>query len=178
MKKCVRCGQTYSDDTLNFCLNDGELLVNFTGEEPRSLFPDEPPPTQFADDSPPTLAMDRARITNQTNWPQSSQPPAYWQGPSTPARNPSYTPETFNPSRDQTLPTISLVLGIFACFLVCCAGGIWLGLPAAVLGFLGMKNADSDPNRYSGRGMAIAGMVLGIVTFVVSMIFIVIGNMS
>jgi hypothetical protein len=177
MKKCVRCGQTYSDDTLNFCLNDGELLVNFQGDEPKSLFPDEPPPTQFSDDSPPTLMLDRARITNQTSWQQpSAPPPAPWQGPGRPA--PSYVPGAFTHTRDQTLPTISLVLGIIACFMVCCAGGIWLGLPAAVLGYLGMKNADSDPNRYGGRGLAVAGMVLGIVTFVASMFFIIIGNIS
>lgn len=177
MKKCVRCGQTYPDDTLNFCLSDGELLVNFRGDEPKSLFPDGPP-THFADDSPPTLTMDRARITNQTSWPQTSQPPAPWRGSTVPDRNPTYVPGMFNPSRDQTLPTISLMLGIAACFLVCCAGGIWLGVPAAVLGFLGMKNADNDPSRYTGRGMAIAGMVLGIITFIISLMILVLGNIS
>jgi NO-binding membrane sensor protein with MHYT domain len=55
--------------------------------------------------------------------------------------------------------------------LMCCYGGIWLGLPAAVIGFLGMRNADADPNKYSGRGMAVGGMVLGVITFFASIIF-------
>jgi len=53
---------------------------------------------------------------------------------------------------------------------LCCYGGIWLGLPAAVLGFLGVRNAGNDPGKYGGRGMAVGGMVLGIVTFLISII--------
>ena len=56
--------------------------------------------------------------------------------------------------------------------MICCYGGIWLGLPAAVVGFLGMRNADNDNSRYSGRGMAIGGMVLGIISFLTSIIFV------
>jgi hypothetical protein len=64
-----------------------------------------------------------------------------------------------------------MILGICAAFMVCCWGGVWLGIPAAVVGFLGMRNAESDPTRYAGRGMAIAGMVLGIITFLASIVF-------
>jgi hypothetical protein len=27
MKQCPKCNQTYTDDTLNFCLEDGEWLI-------------------------------------------------------------------------------------------------------------------------------------------------------
>ncbi len=69
MKKCLRCGERYSDITLNFCLNDGELLVQETYR---------PPPTQFADDSPPTLVINQPRVTNPIDFSQSS--PVRWQG--------------------------------------------------------------------------------------------------
>jgi hypothetical protein len=49
--------------------------------------------------------------------------------------------------------------------MICCYGGLWLGLPAAIVGYIGMRNADSDPTRYGGRGLAIGGMVAGIITF-------------
>jgi NO-binding membrane sensor protein with MHYT domain len=62
--------------------------------------------------------------------------------------------------------------------MVCCAGGIWLGLPAAVLGYLGMRNVDNHPDRYSGRGLAIAGLVLGIVTFLASVVFLLFSAVS
>jgi len=37
-----------------------------------------------------------------------------------------------------------------------------------------MRNADNDPARYGGRGLAIGGMVLGAVTAVLSIIHIII----
>jgi hypothetical protein len=71
-----------------------------------------------------------------------------------------------------------LILGVISMFMVCCAGGIWLGLPAAVVGFIAMKNADNDPTRYGGRGLAIGGLVLGIVTFLASVFFLIFGQLS
>jgi hypothetical protein len=172
MKRCLKCGQTYSDDTLNFCLNDGELLIQHTGYSP--------PPTQFShDDSPPTLMMNQPRVTNPIDWANSSL--AQPQGSSPAAANQQYGMSGlagYGASRDQTLPTISLVLGIISVFLVCCAGGIWLGLPAAIVGFIAMKNVEGNPAKYSGRGMAIAGMVLGIVTFLASLFFLIFGQLS
>jgi hypothetical protein len=167
MKKCPRCGQIYTEDNLNFCLNDGELL-SYMSEHESGRSPDR----GFADDSPPTLVLDPSRVTNQS-W-QSAQPPAHWQNPAPASQTQPFGLSPFQVSKDKTLPTISLVLAIISCFMVCCAGGIWLGLPAAVLGYLGMRNADSDANRYGGRGLAIAGMVIGIVTFLASLVFLLI----
>jgi len=76
------------------------------------------------------------------------------------------------------LPYIALSLGLASAVLVCCYGGIWLGLPAVVTGFIGMRNADSDPGQYSGRGLAVAGMVLGIITFLASFIFLIFGLLA
>ena len=160
MKQCLRCRQTYSDDSLNFCLNDGELLVNFT---------EEPPSPRF-DDSPPTMVLDQSRATNPTTWPSTASPPAAWQPQG--IHNQAYGTAGGFAKRDQTLPTIAMVLGILSLVMVCCYGGIWLGLPAAVLGFLGMRNADADPARYAGRGMAIGGLVMGVISFLASIIFI------
>jgi hypothetical protein len=165
MKQCPRCKQTYSDDQLNFCLEDGELLTAFS---------QEPPPARYREDPPPTLLMNEPRVTNPTNWPQtpSAQPPARWQ-PENVATSPFGSPGLTR-SRDQTLPTIAMILGILSMPLVCCFGGIWLGLPAAGLGFMGLRNVDRDPSKYSGRGMAIAGMVLGVVSFLSSLVWLII----
>lgn len=160
MKQCPRCQQTYSDDNLNFCLEDGELLTAFL---------QEPPLSRFADDSPPTMILDQSRVTNPASWPASppSSPPAQWQPQG--VQNQPFG-QSYVAAKDQTLPTISLILGILSILLICCYGGIWLGLPAAVLGFLGMRNADSDNSRYGGRGLAIGGMVLGVISFMISVI--------
>jgi hypothetical protein len=159
MKQCPRCHQTYNDESLNFCLEDGELLT--------AVLPDRPS-SRYADDPPPTVLLHEARVTNPASWPSS--PPAEWQQGQQNRQNPPFiSPGGFVRSRDQTLPTISLILGIASVVLICCYGGIWLGLPAAVLGFIGMRNADSDGSRYGGRGMAIGGMVLGGVSLLASL---------
>lgn len=176
MKRCPRCGRGYTDSAINFCLDDGELLVIYTGGEPGSLFADEQP-TRFADDPPPTVVMDPTRVTNPTNW-QQSPPPAPWQGQSPIFPNQPYGVAGYMHSRDQTLPTVSLILGLVSLVLVCCYGGIWLGVPAAIVGFIGIKNADKDPSCYGGRGMAVVGMVLGVVTFLASMVFLFIGRLA
>ena len=163
MKQCPRCNQTYIDENLNFCLNDGELLTQLQNAQASRPY----------DDSPPTMVMNDVRATNPIGW-EASAPPAPWQNPS-PVQMPQYGAPGFTQSKDQTLPTIGLVLGIASMVMVCCYGGIWLGLPAAVVGFLGMQNADKDPMRYGGRGLAIAGMVLGVISFLASLVFLFIG---
>ena len=67
MKQCPRCSQTYSDDQLNFCLEDGELLTAYATE---------PPPTRYADDAPPTVVLNEARVTNPANWHAGPLPPS------------------------------------------------------------------------------------------------------
>jgi hypothetical protein len=166
MKQCPRCSQTYVDDQLNFCLNDGELLMQPL-EEPRG---------RSFDDSPPTIMMNEARVTNPANW-QQTAPPIQWQGQQN-LQSPQFTTPAFIQSRDKTLPTISMVLGILSMIMICCYGGIWLGLPAAIIGFLGMKNTDNDPSRFDGRGMAIAGMVLGVISLLSSIVILIIAAIA
>lgn len=176
MKRCPRCSQTYNDDALNFCLNDGELLTSFESGPPPTIFGSGP---EFGDDAPPTVMLDKPRATEQGTW-QPGQPPAPWQSQSPNLPNQQYVSPGFVHSRDQTLPTISLVLGVLSLVMICCYGGLWLGLPAAIVGFLGMRNADSNPTRFGGRGMAIGGMVTGIISFLAFigwMIVIVMGGL-
>ena len=168
MKTCPKCGKIYGDQDINFCLNDGELLEVSTAE---SLHQNRP--FGYADDPPPTVMMNDPRSTNPSAWnaPDPLQP---WQSSTPTPPNARRNLGVPLASRDQTLPIISMVLSILSLFMVCCFGGIWLGLPAAIVGFIGMRNADSDPTRYTGRGLAIAGMVIGIVTFLASVVFAII----
>jgi hypothetical protein len=165
MKQCAKCGQIYTDSNINFCLNDGELLID-----------NAPLPPSFTDDSPPTMVLDQSRITNPVSWPAEpppAQPPAQWQ-PQSQYVQPAFGHRAPTPSVDQTLPIVSMIMGITSIALICCYGGIWLGIPAAIIGFLGMQNADRDPARYGGKGMAVAGMVLGGLSAVMALIFIMI----
>lgn len=168
MKQCLKCNQTYDDETLNFCLNDGEMLVQ-SYENSRAY-----------SDPPPTVIMNDPRATNPTNWQQPAAPIGKWQAPVN-MQNSAFGVPSFMASRDKTLPTIAMIVGILSLIMICCYGGFWLGLPAAIIGYLGMRNADSDPSRYDGRGLAIAGMVMGVVSFLGSIgmiILVIIGNLK
>jgi Domain of unknown function (DUF4190) len=156
MKICPNCRQTYNDDQLNFCLNDGSFLSSAPDNEPR------------------TIIMDQPRVTNQTNWQQENyQPPAVWQNRQGIQNQQSNLPMRIN-SKDQTLPIISLVLGILAILIGCCYGGIPLGAGAIITGVIALNNEKADPTQYGGRGLAIGGIVTGAVGFSISIIIILI----
>lgn len=154
MKICPTCNQTYGDNEQNYCLNDGRILEKMT------------------DDAPPTVYMDSPRITNQ-NWQSNAAPVSPWQNQSD-IQNQGFGnfPATYV-SKDQTLPTVSLVFGILSLLLLCCYGGIPLGIVALITGYIGMNNEKSDPERYGGRGMAIAGLVTGGVGLILGFIMII-----
>lgn len=60
----------------------------------------------------------------------------------------------------------SLVLGILAVLLFWVAAGVWLGIPAVILGALGHSRAARG--EASGGGMAIAGIICGAVALVLT----------
>ena len=156
MKICPNCRQTYNDDELNFCLNDGSFLSSAPENEPK------------------TILMDQPRVTNQTSWQQETyQPPAVWQNQQSIQNQQSNLPMRIN-SKDQTLPIISLVLGILAVVTGCCYGGIPLGAGAIITGIIALNNEKADPSQYGGRNLAIAGIITGAVGFSISIIVILI----
>jgi hypothetical protein len=104
MKTCPRCGKQYTEPGINFCLEDGELLSHL--QESRD-------PSLFADDQPPTVIMDSTRATRETNWPTMDPIMPY----SSPVvQFPQHSGlSRVSQSKDQTLPIVSMALGI-ACF--------------------------------------------------------------
>jgi hypothetical protein len=169
MKICPVCQQTYDDDYLNFCLSDGATLNQATKQ-----------------DAPPTVFMNKVRTTNEMNWRDTSSPPvsspmSAWQNPSIqqPNQNQMYTPPYMR-GQDQTLPTVSLILGILSVLFICCYGGFPFGIAALITGYLGLNNANNNPTQYGGRGMSIAGLILGTVSLLTALLFIllaIIGNL-
>ncbi len=66
-----------------------------------------------------------------------------------------------------------LIIGIFALILSWTVIiGIVLGVLALIFGFLGKKKATVDPNA-GGRGMSIAGIVLGFIGIAIAILVIV-----
>ena len=69
---------------------------------------------------------------------------------------------------NQTLPIVSLIFGILS---ICCYISPITGIVALVTGFLGIKNVKNDPAHYGGKTLAIVGMILGALFFIIAIIY-------
>ncbi|CAN5386888.1 hypothetical protein BH10ACI3_BH10ACI3_03940 [soil metagenome] len=165
MKQCPRCNHKYIDEDLNFCLEDGEMLTTVFNQTER-----------YVDDSPPTIALNDARRTNPTNWPQSppSAPPAQWQQPQMQAQPVQFGSFPVTQSPNQTLAIVSLGLGIGSLAIGwCCSLGLLLSPAALITGFIALSNIKKDPNANGGRGLAIAGIVTGTIFLSAYILFLI-----
>lgn len=157
MKKCPKCGQTYTDSAINFCLNDGELLSYLADDAPRTIFQNEPP--SFIDDWPPTEFLDRARVTSETNWPPQAAPVLY-QSPQQGLPLETLSPYPTSISPNQTLAIVSLGLGVGSMTVGwCCSMGLVLAPAAMIIGFISLSQIKNNPQTNGGRGFAIGGIV-------------------
>ena len=162
MKRCPRCGQTYTDENINFCLNDGELLSRQSS--PSSYR------SSVVDDSPPTMVLDQARVTNPTGWSSAASPPAPWQQQQ--PQQQEFYPYNIQAPVSQTLGIVSLCMGLASVTVGwCCYIGILLGPAAMITGFIALSQHKSDPTRYGGKGFAIGGIAAGAAYIVLLVIF-------
>jgi Domain of unknown function (DUF4190) len=60
---------------------------------------------------------------------------------------------------------LSLVLGIVSIVVCCFYAGVWAGIPAIVLGVIGMNKAKRG--QASNRGLALTGVILGAIGVVI-----------
>ena len=76
--------------------------------------------------------------------------------------------------RTDGLAIAALVLGIFSlvCSWVCL--GVILGPAAAIMGFISRNRIAASGGTIGGGGLAIAGLVLGIIGFLASAAFVLI----
>jgi rRNA maturation protein Nop10 len=191
MKRCPSCERTYTEDALSFCPNDGTPLVTDT---PSSF---DPQATIMA--TPPKVSGPFDQPSGPTDWPSQPPPAANdWSTPQPPAQQSnwgdtpgSYTPGSYTPGsqmtggtgwqapppppfpgaaqKQQSLAVASLICGI----LSPCCFGLLTGIPAVILGFMAINREKSNPELYGGRGMAIAGIILGGVGFLFTILYII-----
>ena len=153
MKICSVCNQTYVNEEQNYCLSDGSVLK------------------RLVDKAAPKVFMNPPAAENQTNW-QNAPPLSPWQNQSMQSNQPLVNP-AFVQGANQTLPTVSIALGVLSVGLLCCFGSFPFGLAALITGYLGLRNNSRDPSQFGGRGLAIAGLILGGISLITSFIFLV-----
>ena len=109
----------------------------------------------------------------QTEWMPPPAPVSEWQNRNIGQNTPFQPP--MEGGQDKTLAIISLVCGILS---VTCCGAV-TGIAALITGYMAKNNAEGNPQQYGGRRMALAGMIMGgisIVLTVLWLVFVVIGG--
>ncbi len=109
------------------------------------------PPSPF--DSPfaaPTQQMGAA-----PDWNPPPAPMAQWENQGSFGSNTPFQPPGAAQGQNTTLAVISLVCGILG---LCCGP---LGIAALITGWMAKNKVDQNPMEFGGRGMALAGMILG-----------------
>ncbi|HEY8559948.1 MAG TPA: DUF4190 domain-containing protein [Pyrinomonadaceae bacterium] len=135
-------------------------------DPPKPTF--EEPANQFGSAASQFDQMNQGFGTNQplqqNEWAPPPSPEQGWGDQGLGANTPFQPPPAAVSGVNQTLPIVSLVFGILS---VCCYVSPITGLVALITGFLGMKNANNAPNQYGGKTLAIVGMILGGLFFLV-----------
>ena len=76
---------------------------------------------------------------------------------------------------NQTLAIVSLCLGIASVTIGwCCYIGVLLSPAAMITGFIALGQIKKDPQRNAGRGLAIGGIVTGLVYLGIMLLLIII----
>ena len=190
MKRCPACNQTYTDDGLRFCTNDGATLTSVASSSSdlaETIF--APPPSVTEEPQlPPSLHYDEPASWNtpSTDWntPPSYAPPQPWQAPGT-WQQPA--PQGMTPglaqTRAQTHPAaiIYLIAGVLSITFGLICGGPIFGIAAIALGLIALVQIKGNPGRYAGKGFAIGGIVTGslwALFFILMMLIGIIGSIA
>ena len=133
MKRCPTCKRTYTDLSLNFCLEDGTPLTadapavdpNATIRYPAARDTEEPPPTEIYHPPPPVVS------------PRPTQPPP----PPPPQPPPAWTPTPIAAPPRKKSNAVWWILGGLAAFLI-----IGVGLVVMIIALASLNSNTNNSN--------------------------------
>lgn len=77
--------------------------------------------------------------------------------------------------RNNPLAVAGLVLGILSVTLGLCCYGLPFNIAALILSIIALVQISKEPQRHSGKGMAVAGLVLAILSFALAVLILILG---
>ena len=151
MKRCPTCNQTFEEEWLSFCTQDGTTLMEDTA-------PGTPPPTVRATPSNPN-EQDTWNLPSSGGAPAERKPlqPA-WQPP---------PPPLYAAAPNKSLGVAAMVLGIISVTVGWMCFGPIPGIAAIILGAVALSQIKKNPDRFSGKQFAWVGVVTGSLTLVI-----------
>lgn len=78
-------------------------------------------------------------------------------------------------------PSSGLAIGALVCGIIsipgacCCYSSVPFGIAAIIMGIIAMQKAKNTPQTHGGRGMALGGLVCGIVGFSLTFVMFALG---
>ncbi|MGE3465849.1 MAG: DUF4190 domain-containing protein [Pyrinomonadaceae bacterium] len=118
---------------------------------------DMPPPAPSVFEPPPPAPVEQ--------WTPPPAPDENWQGQEIGQNTPFQPPAANVEGQSKTLAIVSLILGILG--FLCCSSTFVVGLAAIVTGFMARGKANSDPANFGGSGMAMGGIILGVISLLI-----------
>lgn len=157
MKRCPQCNQTFEEEWLAFCTQDGTTLVD-------DIFPDEPPTTVMAPaPNPVVLNVPPAELPpSSPEWRPPARAVNEWRPPPPPA---------YAQPQSKSLATASMILGLLSVTIGWLCFGPVLAIAAIVLGAVALSQIRKSPERVGGRPMAWIGLITGSLAVFVIMLF-------
>ena len=169
MKRCPKCNQEFAEEWLTFCTSDGTPLTEAarSADYPPPTIAMPPPPVTATQDERPTMRMPPAAVYGgPLVAPQQQQTVV-------PAWQPPPAPFAIAAQPQQGLAIASLVLGLVSVVLGwCCSFGLLTSPVAVVLGIVALVQIKNNPNQYTGKPLAIIGIVTGSLYLVVTIMLI------
>ena len=165
MKRCPTCNQTFQEDWLSFCTNDGTVLVE---DQPASA---EPPPT-IRVSGPETKPLNRPTFDLPGSY---AKPPVPYGQPSAPAwQPPPPPPVVYKTSPQQGLAIASLILGVVSITVGwCCYFGVLTAPTSMIMGIIALGQIKNEPNKYGGRPLAIIGIATSALYFLFLILIVI-----
>jgi Domain of unknown function (DUF4190) len=163
MKRCPTCKNTFDDDELSYCTDDGTALLS------AELAPDRDAQAgRIPVNPPPTVVMAPPRPTEYAAGPSPMRPPPAqpygWANEAPPAWTPPPPPAIYRPAvnqQQQTMAIVSLIFGLAGITFGWICGGPVLGLFALILGAVALTQIKRNPAQYGGKPLALVGMITG-----------------
>lgn len=146
-----------------------------------SSFDNSPRTPTFQDPEPPPQFGGQANFGQQqfgqqaNEWTPPPVPQTGWDNQGL-GQNTPFSAPPINAGISQTLPIVSLALGIGSITIGwCCYLGFILGPAALITGFIGLNQIKSNPQQYGGRNLAIAGMAVGGAAMILQILLVILG---
>ena len=126
-------------------------------------------------------AQTRVLLEGTTEWkalgelPEFITPPGAGPTPQ-PIRPLTTQPVSYQPQRTNGFAVAGLVLSIISIFVsLCCCGGIVLNVLAIVFSIIGLTQINRRPDLYSGKGIAITGLIISGLVLLLGVLLTILG---